>query len=65
MDVIEAIADSWASLDGRAEAFRACKSDQELEEQKGYFGGYMADAAALLDNLHRRGFDIVSKPADG
>ena len=60
MDKIEAIAESWASIDGHLDAFRACKADPEREGTEGRYGGYMAEAKQFYENLQRRGFYITS-----
>lgn len=56
---IEALAESWASQDGRTERFFACKASQELDDKDGAYSGYMADAQSLLERVQRRGFTLV------
>jgi len=58
MQAVEAVAESWASIDGRLGLFRSCKVDPSLEDVEGRYGGYMADAYAMVENLRRRGFTV-------
>lgn len=55
----EAVAEAWASIDGRLEAFRACKADPTREETEGRYGGYMADAEELIKRIEARRGDRV------
>ena len=55
---IEVVAEAWASIDGKLDLFRTCKIDPELEEVEGRYGGYMADALALISRIEERGFVI-------
>jgi Protein of unknown function (DUF3606) len=62
---IEAIADAWASIDGKDEAFRAGKSAKSLnDEPGGYYSGYMSHAAELSKRLLMRGFIVVAHRSD-
>jgi hypothetical protein len=45
---IEEIARAWASIDGKAEKFDACKVDPALEEESGHYEGYVTEATELL-----------------
>lgn len=56
---IEALADAWASADGKCARFRECKENPDLEATDGYYGGYMADAEDLMTRLQNRGFVIL------
>lgn len=56
---IEAVADAWASIDGRLGKFRACKADPALDMTQGYFSGYCAEASRLLNQLEARGFTVA------
>ncbi len=60
----EALADAWASIDGRMRLFRRCKSDRKLEDVEGRYEGYMADAGELKRRLARRGFIIIKPPKE-
>jgi hypothetical protein len=60
--VAEALAEAMASMDGKLEKFRACKSDQAAEARMGYYEGYLTEARELVERLSRRGFGIVHTP---
>lgn len=55
----EALADAWASIDGKMRKFRSCKNDRKRDEVEGYYMGRMADAEELERRLERRGFRII------
>ncbi len=56
----EALADAWASIDGKVEKFRAGKDVDTFEDEPGgYYSGYMEDAAELRKRLKKRGFLIT------
>jgi len=58
--VIEALADAWASIDGKMEEFRAGKEAASIEaEPGGYYSGYMSDADELAKRLLKRGYIIM------
>jgi hypothetical protein len=59
MDATEALAEAWASIDGRLDSFRECKVNKDREELHGHYLGYLADAKEMIDRLNSRGFDIV------
>lgn len=46
--MIEELARAWASIDGKADKFDACKADPVLEDDLGHYGGYIAEAQELL-----------------
>ncbi len=49
--LVEATAEAWAVLDGKGERFANVHTDD-------VFGGYCADARALLDAMERRGVRV-------
>lgn len=58
--IIEALADAWASIDGKVEKFRAGKGATSIEDEPGgYYSGYMSDADELAKRLLKRGFIIT------
>lgn len=60
MERTEAIADAWASIDGKVEEFRAGKGCASiLDEPGGHYSGYMCDAKEMIKRLNARGFDIT------
>jgi hypothetical protein len=58
MDAQEALAESWASIDGHLDTFQKCKADDKLEMSGGYFQEYMEDARQMIENLQVRGFTV-------
>lgn len=56
MEEIEALAESWAFMDGKVEEFKDCKISKSLEDEYGHYGGYMADAEEMIKRLERRGY---------
>ena len=67
-NIIEALADAWASVDGKAEKFRAGKGAASIEDEPGgYYSGYMSDASELAKRLLKRGYTITPAllPHDG
>ncbi|MFA5489834.1 MAG: hypothetical protein WC284_11545 [Candidimonas sp.] len=58
MDKIEALAESWASIEGKLERFRDDKNGI-LPENDGTYDGFMLESAELERRLNSRGFKIV------
>jgi hypothetical protein len=57
-----ALADAWASIDGKVDEFRAGqKATSILEEPGGHFSGYLYEAEEMIRRLEARGFTIVSR----
>lgn len=54
---VEALAESWASIDGKLEQFKNGKA--MTDEDGGYYEGYIADSHEMIDRLRKRGFDIL------
>lgn len=59
MNKVEALAESWASIDGKLERFRACKADAAVEQVEQCYGGYISEAEEMIRRLERRGFALV------
>lgn len=59
MDYIEALADAWASIDGKRADFIRCKIDRDWEDEHGTYGGYLAEAKEITKRLAVRGYKIV------
>ena len=55
----EALADAWASIDGKVEKFRKGKTAKSIMSYGGYYAGYMEDAEELISRLHARGFNVT------
>jgi hypothetical protein len=58
IDAVEAIAEAWASIDGKLETFRAEKLLLP-EYGTGTYVGYMAEAEEMQRRIASRGFAIV------
>lgn len=59
---IEALAESWASIDGKLDRFRACKENGGLDDVEGHYKGYLCDAEEMIRRLETRGFTVVPLP---
>jgi hypothetical protein len=59
MNAVQAVAEAWASCDGRLEAFRACSENPAREASEGRCAGYLVDAEALIARLYERGFVVM------
>lgn len=57
-DVTEALAEAWASIDGRLDRFRSEKG-KAIKETTGAYEGYMEDARELQKRLHDRGYVLT------
>ena len=60
-EAIEALAEAWASLDGKLDEFLAGRRGEDTE---GDYHGYLSDAAELAKRLEHRGYLIVRAPRD-
>lgn len=59
MDRVEALADAWASMDGKLDEFRAGKGMNVREQPGGHYSGYITDAESLIKRLEARGFTVA------
>lgn len=59
MPEVVAIAETWASIDGKLTEFKRCQTDQEAEAELGYYEGYISEAEEAVKRLAHRGFVIV------
>lgn len=63
MSAVEALAEAWASMDGKLGQFQAGKRAktliEEVEQHGGHYGGYMADAESMIERLQARGYDVT------
>lgn len=56
----EALAEVWATMDGKREEFAYGKTDRKTDEwHGGYYAGYMADAEGMIEGLREKGFVLV------
>lgn len=64
MTATSAVAEAWATMDGKLEAYKAGANVNTLaEEPGGHFSGYQADAEELIRRIAERGFILVrTKP---
>lgn len=46
--LVTRVARAWASIDGKADRFDACKADPALDKTDGSYSGYLEDARELL-----------------
>jgi len=60
-EAIEALAEAWASLDGKLDEFHAGRAGEDTE---GDYHGYLSDAAELAKRLEHRGYVIVRVPQE-
>ena len=58
-DAREAVADAWASVDGKLDAFRAGRGLPIAAQPGGHYVGYLCDADALIERIERRGYRLV------
>ena len=57
----EALADAWASIDGKLDQFRADRASPKHDPMAGWYEGRMADAGELRRRLRARGFLITKQ----
>lgn len=60
---IEALADAWASIDGKLDKFRRGKTAKNIMAYGGHYAGYLADAEEMIERLARRGY-VLRKSAN-
>lgn len=63
-DAVEALAEAWASIDGKLDYFR---EEREIANGqfatssivgRGHYAGYLVEATEMIDRLRARGFGI-------
>ena len=63
IDAITALAEAWASIDGKLEMFRGGKAAKTFEEETttfgGHYSGYMEEAKEMITRIEKRGFTIT------
>lgn len=59
MTAVEALAEAWASIDGKLPAFRAGRNISVFEDKTGHYAGYIADAEELIQRLRGRGYEVL------
>lgn len=59
-DAIDAVAEAWASIDGKLEEYR---EDEGLSPSnpfnRGHYLGYQAEAKEMIERIEKRGFKVV------
>jgi len=58
MAAVEALAEAWASIDGKLKDFAAGRESDEIDAFGGHYAGYLADAMSMIDRLEKRGFTV-------
>lgn len=65
---IDAVAESWASIDGKITSYEIEERSQNMgyndPRYTGHYEGYQAEARELIERIRRRGFDVAPLPAD-
>lgn len=63
IDAITALAEAWASIDGKLEYFLGGKEAETFEEEtttfRGHYSGYMIEAEEMIKRIEKRGFTIT------
>ena len=64
--LVEAVAEAWASIDGKLQGFRYGRQhpDSERARREGYYIGYLEDAAELVRRIQVRGFILKAAQDD-
>lgn len=59
---VDAVAEAWASIDGKIDAYRR-ERDNDIDWDDptftGHFYGYQAEAEELIRRLEARGFSVI------
>jgi hypothetical protein len=57
---VDAVAEAWASIDGKDDEYRAGRNAASiLDEPGGHFSGYQSEAQELIQRIEKRGYKIV------
>lgn len=59
----EALAEAWASIDGKLDLFLANKADRSLDRTDGSYPGYIEEAQEMIRRLESRGYTVVPATA--
>jgi hypothetical protein len=59
MEAVQAVAEAWASIDGKLEAYLA---ESPGSFDPGHRDGYNIEAAELIQRIERRGYILVPVP---
>lgn len=55
-NAVDAVADAWASIDGKLTEYRRGKKAKSILAFGGHFAGYQAEAEELIRRIKRRGY---------
>ena len=55
---IEALADAWASIDGKRKEFRRGRTAKSYTAYGGHYPGYMEEAKEMVKRLEARGYTV-------
>lgn len=58
---VEALAEAWASIDGKLDTFRAEVGKPDMETS-GTHAGYICEAEEMIKRLRARGYDVAEQP---
>lgn len=58
---IEALAEAWATMDGKAVEFRDGRGKPIGDQPGGHYEGYMVEAEEVIHRLRRRGFRMTQE----
>jgi len=63
---VEALAEAWASIDGKLASFQRERSQPDMAwdhpEFKGHYVGYISEAEEMIRRLEARGFTVTALP---
>lgn len=65
MNAIEAVAEAWASIDGKLEEYRRGKRSADICAYGGHYAGYTAEAREMIARMEARGFTVAPLPGTG
>ena len=57
---VEALAEAWASIDGKLDRFISNRDNRALDITDGSYQGYMYEAGEMISRLKKRGFTIAA-----
>lgn len=60
--IVDAVAEAWASIDGKGGLLMACRADEIYEDRYGYANGYDSDARSLIERAMKRGVRLTYEP---
>lgn len=61
MDAIHAVAEAWASIDGKLPDFKREQANPFQVNDTGTYLGYLAEAQEMIRRIEARGFTVVAR----